>query len=75
MRICEKFLEYYKEGKSGANLVIAMAISTMINKIKSLKWADMYGEKQKSYIMFFEDGEWIRRLNKLKRDDNIGQTL
>lgn len=75
MRICERFLDYYQEGKSGANLIIAMAITTMINKIKSLNWSDMYGEKQKSYIMFFEDGEWIRRLEKLKRDDNIGQTL
>lgn len=75
MRICEKFLDYYKVGRSGANLIIAMAISTMINKIKSLRWSDVYGEKQKSYIFFFEDGEWVRRLEKLKRDDNIGQTL
>lgn len=75
MRICEKFLDYYKEGRSGANLIITMAITTMINKVKSLNWSDMYGEKQKSYVMLFEDGEWVRRLEKLKRDDNIGQLL
>ena len=75
MPICERFLDYYEEGRSGANLVITMAITTMINKIKSLNWSDMYGEKQKSYIFFFEDGEWVRRLEKLKRDDNIGKEL
>jgi hypothetical protein len=75
MRICEKFLEYYEEGKSGANLIITMAISTIINKLKSLNWSDMYGEKQKSYIIHFEDGVWVRRLEKLKRDDNISQKL
>jgi len=52
-----------------------MAISTMLNKIKSLAWSDVYGEKQKSYIEYFEDGSWVRKLEKLKRDDNIGQLL
>jgi hypothetical protein len=75
LRICEKFLHYYKPGKSGANLIISMAISTMLNKIKSLAWSDVYGEKQKSYIEYFEDGSWVRKLEKLKRDDNIGQLL
>jgi len=75
LRICEKFLYYYKEGRSGANLIISMAISTMLNKIKSLAWSDVYGEKQKSYVEYFEDGNWVRKLEKLKRDDNIGQLL
>tara|TARA_R110000868_G_scaffold58726_1_gene180935 strand:+ start:2233 stop:2649 length:417 start_codon:yes stop_codon:yes gene_type:complete len=75
LRICEKFLYYYREGGSGANLIISMAISTMLNKIKSLAWADLYGEKQKSYVDYFEDGTWVRKLEKLKRDDNIGQLL
>tara|TARA_R110001606_G_scaffold219342_2_gene367197 strand:+ start:4365 stop:4781 length:417 start_codon:yes stop_codon:yes gene_type:complete len=75
LRICEKFLHYYKEGKCGANLVITMARSTMLNKIKSLGWSDVYGEKQKSYIDMFIDGAWIRKLEKLKKDDNVSQSL
>ena len=75
LRICEKFLDYYTPGRSGANLVISMAISTMINKIKSLAWADIYGEKQKSYIVVFQEGEWKRVLTKVKRDDNASRSL
>jgi len=75
LRICEKFLHYYIEGKCGANLIITMAKSTMLNKIKSLGWSDIYGEKQKSYIEIFEDGAWVRKLEKLKKDDNISQSL
>ena len=75
LRICEKFLHYYKEGKCGANLIITMAKSTMLNKIKSLGWSDIYGEKQKSYIEIFQDGAWVRKLEKLKKDDNISQSL
>jgi hypothetical protein len=75
MRICDKFLVYYDEGKSGANLVISMAMSTMINKIKSLSWSDVYGEKRKSFIYIFDDGQWSKRLLKVTRDDNLSQLL
>jgi hypothetical protein len=66
---------YYDEGKSGANLVISMAMSTMINKIKSLSWSDVYGEKRKSFIYIFDDGQWSKRLLKVTRDDNLSQLL
>lgn len=75
MRICDKFLVYYDEGKSGANLIISMAMSTMINKIKSLSWSDVYGEKRKSFIYIFDDGQWSKRLLKVTRDDNLSQLL
>lgn len=75
MRICDKFLIYYDEGKSGANLIISMAMSTMLNKIKSMNWSDVYGEKRKSFIYIFDDGQWTRKLMKVNRDDNLSQLL
>lgn len=52
-----------------------MAMSTMLNKIKSMNWSDVYGEKRKSFIYIFDDGQWTRKLMKVNRDDNLSQLL
>lgn len=75
MRICEKFLVYYEEERSAANLVIAMAKTTMINKLKSLSWSDTYGQKIKTRAYVFDDGEWVNKLIRSEKDDNISKDL
>lgn len=70
MRCCEKFLHYYKPNKSAANLIISIIYSTMYNKIESLKWRDVYGERIKGRVYSFEDGRWKRRLVKFVKDEN-----
>jgi hypothetical protein len=75
MRICEKFLVYYEEDRSAANLVIAMAKTTMINKLKSLSWSDTYGQKIKTRAYVFGDGEWVVKLIRSEKDDNISKDL
>ena len=75
MRICERFLHYYEEDKSAANLIIAMAKTTMINKVKSFAWADIYGQKTKVRMQVFEDGEWVYKFIKSQKDDNLSQEL
>lgn len=75
MRVCEKFLHYYKEGGSAANLIITMIYSTMTNKIVGLKWKDKYGQKIKGRIICVENGEMTTRLIKYIKDDNISKKL
>lgn len=75
MRVCEKFLHYYKEGGSAANLIITMIYSTMTNKIVGLKWKDKYGQKIKGRVICVEGGEMTTRLIKYIKDDNISKKL
>jgi hypothetical protein len=75
MRVCEKFLHYYKEGGSAANLIITMIYSTMTNKIVGLKWKDVYGQRIKGRVVCIEDGERLTRLVKYVKDDNISERL
>lgn len=75
MRVCEKFLHYYKEGGSAANLIITMIYSTMTNKIVGLKWKDVYGQRIKGRVVCIEDGERLTRLVKYIKDDNISERL
>ena len=75
MRTCEKFLDYYEEGKSAANLVIAIIYSTMTNRIKSLKWKDVYGSNIKGDIIQIENGEKVKNLVRYTKDENISKKL
>lgn len=75
MRVCDKFLHYYKEGGSAANLIISIIYSTMTNKIVGLKWKDVYGQKIKGRLVCVEDGEKIIKLVKYIKDDNISKKL
>lgn len=75
MRVCDKFLLYYKEGKSAANLIISMIYSTMTNKIVSLKWRDVYGERRKGNVCVIEDGVRKTKLMRYTRDEYISQKL
>ena len=75
MRVCEKFLHYYKEGGSAANLIITMIYSTMTNKIVGLKWKDKYGHKIKCRVVCIENGEKLTRLVRYVKDDNISKKL
>ena len=75
MRVCEKFLHYYKEGGSAANLIITMIYSTMTNKIVGLKWKDVYGQRIKGKVVCIENGEKFTRLVKYIKDDNISSKL
>lgn len=75
MRVCYKFLDYYKEGKSAANLIITMIYSTMTNKIVSLKWRDVYGERRKGNVVVIEDGERKNKLVRYIRDEYLSERL
>ena len=75
MRTCEKFLHYYVEGKSAANLVISIIYSTMTNKIVSLNHSDVYGQKIKGYLTFIEDGETVTKLKRYIKDDYLSEKL
>lgn len=75
MRVCDKFLLYYKEGKSAANLIISMIYSTMTNKVVSLKWRDVYGERRKGNVFIIEDGVRKTKLMRYTRDEYISQKL
>lgn len=75
MRVCLKFLDYYTEGKSAANLIISMIYSTMTNKIVSLKWRDVYGERRKGNVFVIENGERKSKLMRYTRDEYISQKL
>lgn len=75
MRVCDKFLDYYVEGKSAANLIISMIYSTMTNKIVSLKWRDVYGSRIKGNVMVYEDGEIKKKLIRYIKDDYSSQKL
>jgi len=75
MRVCVKFLDYYKEGGSAANLIISMIYSTMTNKIVSLKWRDVYGERRKGNVCVIENGERKVKLMRYTRDEYISGKL
>ena len=75
MRTCEKFLIYYEEGKSAANLIISMIYSTMTNRIVSLKWKDVYGTKIKGNIVVIENGERMTKLIRYTKDDYLSEKL
>lgn len=75
MRVCEKFLYYYKPERSAANLIISMIYSTMTNKIISLKWRDVYGQKVKGHMIVIENGEVKRKLIRYIRDDYTSRKL
>lgn len=75
MRCCEKFLHYYQEGKSAANLLISIIYSTMTNKIVSLNHSDVYGQNIKGYFTSIEDGESITKLKRFIKDDFLSERL
>ena len=75
MRTCEKFLHYYTECKSAANLVISIIYSTMTNKIVSLNHSDVYGQNIKGYLTYIEDGESVTKLMRYIKDDYLSEKL
>lgn len=75
MRVCEKFLHYYRPERCAANLIISMIYSAMYNKITSLKWSDTYGQRIKGPVSIIEDGMRKVRYQKYMKDDNISQKL
>lgn len=75
MRTLEKFLHYYKEGKSAANLIISIIYSTMTNKIVSLNHSDIYGHNIKGYVVCIEDGEKLTRLTRYIKDSYLSEQL
>lgn len=75
MRTCEKFLHYYKEGGSAANLVISIIYSTMTNKIVSLNHSDIYGQNIKGYVIQVENGEKTTRLKRYIKDNYLSEKL
>lgn len=75
MRTLEKFLHYYKEGKSAANLIISIIYSTMTNKIVSLNHSDIYGHNIKGYVVCIEDGKKLTRLTRYTKDSYLSEQL
>jgi hypothetical protein len=76
MRVMEKFLLYYEENKSAANLIITMIYSGMLNKITSLKWSDVYGNNTKGFVVSVDDeGKVSKSLVRYLKDDNISKNL
>jgi len=75
MRVCDKFLHYYKEGGCAASLIIGMINSTMLNKISSMKWRDVYGSKTKGYVVYIEDGVKKVKLVRYIKDDYLSKRL
>ena len=75
LRTCEKFLHYYTEGKSAANLIISIIYSTMTNKIVSLNHSDVYGQNIKGYLTYIEDGESVTKLKRYIKDDYLSEKL
>ena len=75
MRVCDKFLFYYVEGKCAASLIIGMINTTMINKINSLKWRDVYGMRTKGYVMVVENGHQVKKLVRYIKDDYLSEKL
>lgn len=75
MRVCIKFLDYYKPNKSAANLIISMIYSTMTNKIVSLKWRDVYGQRIKGKVLVVENGEAKYKLIRYIKDEQISKKL
>lgn len=75
MRTCEKFLHYYVEGKSAANLVISIIYSTMTNKIVTLNHSDVYGHNIKGYVVCIENGERVTKLTRYIKDSYLSERL
>lgn len=75
MRTCEKFLHYYQEGGSAANLIISIIYSTMTNKIVSLNHSDVYGHNIKGYVVCIENGEKFTRLKRYVKDNYLSEKL
>jgi hypothetical protein len=75
MRTCEKFLHYYVEGKSAANLVISIIYSTMTNKIVTLNHSDVYGHNIKGYVVCIENGEKVTKLTRYIKDSYLSERL
>lgn len=75
MRACEKFLHYYQEGGSAANLIISIIYSTMTNKIVSLNHSDVYGHNIKGYVVCIENGEKFTRLKRYVKDNYLSEKL
>lgn len=75
MRTCEKFLHYYVEGKSAANLVISIIYSTMTNRIVALKHSDVYGHNIKGYVVCIENGEKVTKLTRYIKDSYLSERL
>lgn len=75
MRTCEKFLHYYQEGGSAANLIISIIYSTMTNKIVSLNHSDVYGHNIKGYVVCVENGEKFTRLKRYVKDNYLSEKL
>ena len=75
MRTCEKFLYYYVEGKSAANLVISIIYSTMTNRIVALNHSDVYGHNIKGYVVCIENGERVTKLTRYIKDSYLSERL
>lgn len=75
MRTCEKFLHYYVEGKSAANLVISIIYSTMTNRIVALNHSDVYGHNIKGYVVCIENGERVTKLTRYIKDSYLSERL
>ncbi len=75
MRVCDKFLYYYLKDRSAANLIITMIYSTMYNKIKGLRWKDVYGQRIKGNIYTVEDGVKVKKLVRYTKDDYLSEKL
>jgi hypothetical protein len=75
MRTCEKFLYYYVEGKSAANLVISIIYSTMTNRIVALNHSDVYGHNIKGYVVCIENGERVTKLKRYIKDSYLSERL
>jgi hypothetical protein len=75
MRCCEKFLHYYRPNESAANLVISMIFSAMYNKMTSLKWSDVYGQKISGKVRIVEDGSIVMKYLRYTKDDNLSKDL
>jgi len=75
MRCCEKFLHYYRPNESAANLIISMIFSAMYNKMTSLNWSDVYGQKISGKVRLVEDGDIVIKYVRYMKDDNISKDL
>jgi hypothetical protein len=75
MRVCDKFLDYYQENKCAASFIIGMIYSTMLNKVKSLNWKDIYGANIKGHIIIVKDGVRVSKLVKYVKDDYLSEIL
>lgn len=75
MRCCEKFLHYYRPNESAANLIISMIFSAMYNKMTSLKWSDVYGQKISGKVRIVEDGVVVMKYLRYTKDDNVSKEL